>query len=188
MQLVRGVLEVGRLCATRPSCRRLPALRRVASSRSRTSGSPSTSSRARRGPAVARPAAPAQPGVRVRRVHRRAGRPRRSLHDECRPDLPGRRSPSPIRTGERSCSTGTRLTRSGQRSTGANYVLTTGTGSGKSLAYIVPIVDHVLRDAARGDGRIKAIVVYPMNALANSQEEELREVPAARLPGRAGGR
>ncbi|HLZ97555.1 MAG TPA: hypothetical protein VKP66_06365, partial [Steroidobacteraceae bacterium] len=29
--------------------------------------------------------------------------------------------------------------------TGANYVLTTGTGSGKSLSYIVPIVDHVLR-------------------------------------------
>lgn len=54
---------------------------------------------------------------------------------------------------------------------GHSYVLTTGTGSGKSLAYIVPIVDHVLR---AGSGRgIKAIVVYPMNALANSQLEEL---------------
>lgn len=52
-----------------------------------------------------------------------------------------------------------------------NYVLTTGTGSGKSLGYIVPIVDAVLR----GDRRkgIKAIVVYPMNALANSQDQEL---------------
>jgi len=50
---------------------------------------------------------------------------------------------------------------------GGNYVLTTGTGSGKSLAYIVPIVDHVLRN---GSGRgIQALVVYPMNALANSQ-------------------
>jgi len=57
-------------------------------------------------------------------------------------------------------------------STGANYVLTTGTGSGKSMSYIVPIVDYALRNAA-GDGRIKAIVVYPMNALANSQENEL---------------
>jgi ATP-dependent helicase YprA (DUF1998 family) len=28
---------------------------------------------------------------------------------------------------------------------GGNYVLTTGTGSGKSLAYMVPIIDHVLR-------------------------------------------
>jgi len=55
--------------------------------------------------------------------------------------------------------------------TGGNYVLTTGTGSGKSLAYIIPIVNHVLGE---GSGRgIKAIVVYPMNALANSQKEEL---------------
>lgn len=54
-----------------------------------------------------------------------------------------------------------------------NYVLTTGTGSGKSLAYIVPIVDHVLR---HGSGRgIQAIVVYPMNALANSQIGELEK-------------
>ncbi len=52
-----------------------------------------------------------------------------------------------------------------------SYVLTSGTGSGKSLTYIVPIVDHILR---RGTGRgVQAIVVYPMNALANSQDEEL---------------
>ena len=54
-----------------------------------------------------------------------------------------------------------------------NYVLTTGTGSGKSLSYIVPIVDHVLR-VGSGKG-IQAIVVYPMNALANSQREELNK-------------
>lgn len=54
-----------------------------------------------------------------------------------------------------------------------SYVLTTGTGSGKSLAYIVPIVDHVLR---RGSGKgIQAIIVYPMNALANSQMGELEK-------------
>ena len=35
--------------------------------------------------------------------------------------------------------------RSRLRPRGGNYVLTTGTGSGKSLSYIVPIVDHVLR-------------------------------------------
>lgn len=56
---------------------------------------------------------------------------------------------------------------------GHPYILTTGTGSGKSLAYIVPIVDYVLR---HGSGRgIRAIVVYPMNALANSQQGELRK-------------
>src|SRR5437764_5725599 len=56
---------------------------------------------------------------------------------------------------------------------GHSYVLTTGTGSGKSLAYIIHIVDYVLRN---GSGRgISAIVVYPMNALANSQMKELEK-------------
>ena len=63
---------------------------------------------------------------------------------------------------------------------GDNYVLTTGTGSGKSLSYIIPIVDFVLRE---GSGRgIKAIVVYPMNALANSQQEELSKFLSAGYP------
>lgn len=56
---------------------------------------------------------------------------------------------------------------------GASYVLTTGTGSGKSLAHFVPIVDHVLRHSSRRG--IKAIVVYPMNALCNSQLKELEK-------------
>jgi ATP-dependent helicase YprA (DUF1998 family) len=59
--------------------------------------------------------------------------------------------------------------------TGASYVLTTGTGSGKSLAYIVPIVDRVIRERTTSGPGVKTIVVYPMNALANSQVEELRK-------------
>lgn len=59
--------------------------------------------------------------------------------------------------------------------TGGSYVLTTGTGSGKSLGYIVPIVDRVLRERGVAGAGVKAIVVYPMNALANSQVEELRK-------------
>lgn len=56
---------------------------------------------------------------------------------------------------------------------GKNYVLTTGTGSGKSLAYVIPIVDHILKN---GPGKgIQAIIVYPMNALANSQIGELNK-------------
>jgi len=55
-----------------------------------------------------------------------------------------------------------------------SYVLTTGTGSGKSLAYFLPIIDHVLRQGGSRRG-ITAIVVYPMNALCNSQLEELRK-------------
>jgi ATP-dependent helicase YprA (DUF1998 family) len=56
---------------------------------------------------------------------------------------------------------------------GYNYVLTTGTGSGKSLAYMVPIVDYVLKHPKQSG--IKAIIVYPMNALANSQAGELKK-------------
>ena len=60
--------------------------------------------------------------------------------------------------------------------TGASYVLTTGTGSGKSLAYIVPIVDRVLRaKETERRPRVRAIIVYPMNALANSQLGELEK-------------
>ena len=57
---------------------------------------------------------------------------------------------------------------------GESFVVTTGTGSGKSLCFFIPIVNHVL--AARKTSakrRTHAIVVYPMNALANSQMDEL---------------
>ena len=58
---------------------------------------------------------------------------------------------------------------------GGSYVLTTGTGSGKSLSYFIPIINDVLRRRANGAAKgITAIVVYPMNALANSQLEELQ--------------
>lgn len=58
---------------------------------------------------------------------------------------------------------------------GQSYVVTTGTGSGKSLCFFIPIVDAVLRaKAADTRRRTRAIVVYPMNALANSQCEELK--------------
>ena len=59
---------------------------------------------------------------------------------------------------------------------GRNYIVTTGTGSGKSLTFFVPIIDRALR--ARRDGekpRTRAVVIYPMNALANSQREELQK-------------
>lgn len=60
---------------------------------------------------------------------------------------------------------------------GDSYVLTTGTGSGKSLSYFIPIVDDVLRRKRAGQmpKGITAIVVYPMNALCNSQHEELEK-------------
>ena len=55
-----------------------------------------------------------------------------------------------------------------------SYVVTTGTGSGKSLTYLIPIVDHVLRNQPE-KRRVRAIIVYPMNALINSQQKALQE-------------
>ena len=55
-----------------------------------------------------------------------------------------------------------------------SYVVTTGTGSGKSLSFFIPVVDAVLKGKAQDPKpRTRAIVIYPMNALANSQMEEL---------------
>jgi superfamily II DNA or RNA helicase len=50
---------------------------------------------------------------------------------------------------------------------GKNFLVSTGTSSGKSYCFYIPIVDHCLK--TRGKPGIKAIIVYPMNALANSQ-------------------
>ena len=59
---------------------------------------------------------------------------------------------------------------------GQSYVVTTGTGSGKSLAFFVPIFDRILREkAADPTPKTRAIIIYPMNALANSQLEEVRK-------------
>jgi hypothetical protein len=60
---------------------------------------------------------------------------------------------------------------------GGSFVVTSGTGSGKSLGYIIPIVNRVLEAREKGDQqkRIRAIVIYPMNALCNSQLEELQK-------------
>ncbi len=56
---------------------------------------------------------------------------------------------------------------------GKSFVVTSGTGSGKSFSYFIPIVEAVVRAPAEG---LRAIVVYPMNALVNSQEQALREL------------
>ena len=57
---------------------------------------------------------------------------------------------------------------------GESFVVTTGTGSGKSLCFFIPIVSHVLKARRKStQPRTHAVVVYPMNALANSQMEEL---------------
>tara|TARA_R110001583_G_scaffold194614_1_gene365959 strand:- start:15119 stop:20431 length:5313 start_codon:yes stop_codon:yes gene_type:complete len=55
-----------------------------------------------------------------------------------------------------------------------SYVVTTGTGSGKSLSFFIPVIDRILKAKELDPKpRTRAIVIYPMNALANSQLEEL---------------
>jgi ATP-dependent helicase YprA (DUF1998 family) len=57
-----------------------------------------------------------------------------------------------------------------------SFAVTTGTGSGKSLCFFIPIIDAAIRARAAGEERrTRAIVIYPMNALANSQREELNK-------------
>lgn len=56
---------------------------------------------------------------------------------------------------------------------GEHFVVTSGTGSGKSMTYFVPIFDSVLRGNP-SQSKVWAVVVYPMNALVNSQEEALK--------------
>jgi predicted Zn-ribbon and HTH transcriptional regulator len=56
---------------------------------------------------------------------------------------------------------------------GRNVVVVTGTGSGKSFSFGIPIVSEALRARERGETGVKAVIVYPMNALANSQYEDL---------------
>jgi ATP-dependent helicase YprA (DUF1998 family) len=53
------------------------------------------------------------------------------------------------------------------------YLVTTGTGSGKTLAYLLPLYDHIVRSAP-DQAKVRAIIVYPMNALINSQHEALK--------------
>lgn len=48
-------------------------------------------------------------------------------------------------------------------------LVTTGTGSGKTECFLYPIVDHCARERALGRRGIKALVLYPMNALASDQ-------------------
>ena len=58
---------------------------------------------------------------------------------------------------------------------GRHCLVSTGTGSGKTEAFLYPILDHCfrLRDELAEPG-IVAIIVYPMNALASDQLERLR--------------
>ncbi|NMC72417.1 MAG: DEAD/DEAH box helicase [Myxococcales bacterium] len=62
---------------------------------------------------------------------------------------------------------------------GRHTVVATGTGSGKTEAFLLPVVDHALhlRDAGAAPG-VAAVLVYPMNALVDDQLRRLRPLLA----------
>jgi ATP-dependent helicase YprA (DUF1998 family) len=61
---------------------------------------------------------------------------------------------------------------------GKNVVVSTGTGSGKTNCFLIPVINELMREQEAGtlDNGIRAIFIYPMNALANDQIKGLREI------------
>ena len=63
---------------------------------------------------------------------------------------------------------------------GLNLVIMTGTGSGKTESFLLPILGKFAREASRspgtflGQSAMRALVLYPMNALVNDQLGRLR--------------
>ncbi|MFD6038990.1 DEAD/DEAH box helicase [Streptomyces griseoincarnatus] len=52
-------------------------------------------------------------------------------------------------------------------------LVTTGTGSGKTESFLIPVLDHCRRAKEAGKHGIKAVLLYPMNALAGDQADRL---------------
>jgi len=61
---------------------------------------------------------------------------------------------------------------------GHNVVIATGTGSGKTEAFLYPILLHLYQEFQAGNlcPGVRALILYPMNALANDQRERLEEI------------
>ena len=62
---------------------------------------------------------------------------------------------------------------------GRNVVVATGTGSGKTESFLLPILNALSAEYAReGTLRpgVRALLLYPMNALANDQMKRLRQI------------
>ncbi len=59
------------------------------------------------------------------------------------------------------------------------FIVTSGTGSGKSRTFMATIFNYILRDPESYKDKTVAIIVYPMNALINSQWEELNKYKTA---------
>jgi hypothetical protein len=62
---------------------------------------------------------------------------------------------------------------------GRNLIVATGTGSGKTETFLVPILNYLFREeeaGTLGQPGVRAMLLYPMNALANDQMKRLRRL------------
>lgn len=61
---------------------------------------------------------------------------------------------------------------------GRNYAVVTGTGSGKTECFLLPILNDILSEFEQQgpSAGVRAMILYPMNALANDQLKRLREL------------
>ncbi|MEN9802543.1 MAG: hypothetical protein RLZ37_1668, partial [Actinomycetota bacterium] len=62
---------------------------------------------------------------------------------------------------------------------GANLLVATGTGSGKTESFLLPIINKLLEERTAGtlaEPGVRALLLYPMNALANDQVKRLRDL------------
>lgn len=61
---------------------------------------------------------------------------------------------------------------------GSNAVVSTGTGSGKTESFLLPVLRDLVMQSNEGklSPGVRAMLIYPMNALANDQMERLREL------------
>jgi ATP-dependent helicase YprA (DUF1998 family) len=56
-----------------------------------------------------------------------------------------------------------------------NIIVATGTGSGKTECFLIPMLDMLLKDQSLASG-VRALILYPMNALVNDQVKRLRQL------------
>jgi DEAD/DEAH box helicase domain-containing protein len=57
-----------------------------------------------------------------------------------------------------------------------NTLVATGTGSGKTECFLLPLLDHCRQEHAQRSRGIKAILIYPMNALATDQARRIAQL------------
>lgn len=66
---------------------------------------------------------------------------------------------------------------------GDNMIVSTGTGSGKTECFLIPVLNEIMNEVTKAKEKgeeiepgVRALIIYPMNALANDQMDRLRKI------------